>query len=118
MIAPLLWLVPKEKPSTIHRIMPSFSTPHAPLSRPNTGPRSDPRHNPELGISGLWPIHLTGVTCVGGGSACWRALSEVHGGAPGLVPDRCRLPRLSGVASLACGFLMSGLWPGRWLAPG
>jgi hypothetical protein len=43
---------------------------------------------------------------------------DVHGGAPGLVPDRCRLPRLSGVAALACGFLVSGLWPGSWLAPG
>ena len=35
-----------------------------------------------------------------------------------MVPHRCGLPGLSGVAALACGFLLSGLWPGRWLGDG
>src|SRR5664279_5593129 len=35
-----------------------------------------------------------------------------------MVPHRRGLPGPSGVAALACGFLLSGLWPGRWLAAG
>ncbi len=42
-----------------------------------------------LGITRLWPIHLTGVAWGGGCSACWRALPEVNRRGPGLVPDRC-----------------------------
>src|SRR5450759_2147684 len=59
-----------------------------------------------------WTIHLTGVAWAGGCSSCWRAVPEVDGRGPSLVPDRCRLYRLAGVAALACGFLVSGLWPG------
>ncbi len=41
------------------------------------------------GVTGIWPIHLTGVAWGGGCSACWRALPEVNRRGPGLVPDRC-----------------------------
>jgi NAD(P)-dependent dehydrogenase (short-subunit alcohol dehydrogenase family) len=85
------------------------------LATPEPGSAEHPWIDP---VSSLWPIHLTGVTWAGGCSSCWRAVPEVGGRGPSLVPDRCRLSRLSGVAALACGFLVSGLWPRGWLAPG
>src|SRR6266567_5265380 len=46
-------------------------------------------------------IHLTGVAWAGGAASSRRALPEVNGGVPGLVPHRRGLPGLPGVAALA-----------------
>ena len=54
-------------------------------------------------ITGFGGIHLTEATVSGGrGSPSRRhALPAVRGRVPGLVPHRCRLPGLPGVAALA-----------------
>ena len=54
----------------------------------------------------------------GGSPACWHALSEVHGRPPGLVPHRCGLLGLPGVAAVARWLRLRGLQPRQWLAAG
>src|SRR6266536_1961565 len=63
-------------------------------------------------------IHLTGVAWGDGSPSCRRALPEVRGRVPGLVPDRCGLPGLPGVAALACWLRLPRLRPRRGLAAG
>ena len=85
-------------------------------SRRDTAP---PRLEPGRGERGLTPrratasallapgitrdrgLHLTGVAWRGGRAPWRRALPPVGGRVPGVVPHRCRLPGLSGVAALA-----------------
>ena len=60
-----------------------------------------------------YPFNRTDVSWGGGSPSCRHALSEVRGRAPGLVPNRCRLPGLPGVAAMARWLRLRGLWP-RW----
>ena len=75
---------------------------------------------PRSTISGLWGIHLTGVSCGSGSPSGGHALSEVRGRVPGLVPDRGGLLGLSPVAAMARRLRLpglrsrSGLAAGRW----
>ena len=73
-----------------------------------------------LAVRGLWgyPFNRTDVGWGGGSPACWHALSEVRGRAPGLVPHRCGLLGLPGVAAVARWLRLRGLRPRQWLAAG
>ena len=57
--------IQREKPPSNARIMPSFPALPWHLSRSNASCQRDPRHNPDLGISRLRALHLTGVVQVG-----------------------------------------------------
>ena len=59
------------------------------------------------------PSNRTGrVEWRGGLSSPWQALPEVGGRVPGLVPDRCRLSGLPGMATMARRLRLPSLRPG------
>ena len=60
-------------------------------------------------ITQIGGIHLTGVAWAGGAASCRRALPEVNGRVPGLVPHRRGLSGLPGVAALAGRFQLPAL---------
>lgn len=65
-----------------------------------------------------WGIHLTGVEWVDRQSTRRKALPALPGRVPGLVPDRCRLPRLPRMAAMAFRHLVYELRPTSGLAAG
>ncbi len=62
-----------------------------------------------------YPFNRADVGWGGGSPSCRHALSEVRGRVPGLVPHRCGLHGLPGVA---CGLRLRGLRPRRRLGDG
>ena len=65
-----------------------------------------------------YPFNRSQRCTWGDGSPSRRcALSEIRGRVPGMVPERRGLPGLPGVAAVAGGLRMLGLWPPGSVAP-
>jgi hypothetical protein len=63
-----------------------------------------------------WGLHLTGVNLWGGPPSCRHSLSPLPGRVSGLVPHRCGLPGLPGVAPMACRVRLPSMRQQWWLA--